>query len=179
MKNNNTIEAIYNRRSIRKYDKERPVERKKLEQLIRAAMYAPTARNLQPWHFIIITEREVLDRIPSIHPYAKMVHQASAAILVCGDRSKEPNDIYLAKNCSAATQNILLEAYALGIGSVWLGVFGREERMKNLSSLFNLPEDIVPISLIALGYPDEIKSMPDRFQKNLIDENRFGEKWSL
>ena len=139
MINHLIIEAIEKRRSIRKYDLNRPVERNKLEGLIRAAMYAPTARNLQPWHFVIVTAREILDKIPDVHPYSAMVKEATAAIVVCGDRVKEPNDFYLVQNGSAATQNILLEAYAMGLGTVWLGVFGREERMKGISELTAYP----------------------------------------
>lgn len=171
------IEAIEKRRSIRRYDSGRPVEREKLEGLIRAAMFAPTARNLQPWQFVVVTDREMLDKIPGVHPYAKMVYEATAAIVVCGDKSKDPNEFYLVQNCAAATQNILLEAWAMGLGSVWLGVFGRDERMKGLAELFNLPEEIVPVSLIALGYPMEEKPVPDRFQVDLIHENSFGRNW--
>ncbi len=171
------IEAIGKRRSIRKYDRTRPVEREKLQQLIRAAMYAPTARNLQPWQFVVITDRELLDRIPEVHPYSLMMREATAAIVVCGDREKDPSDFYLVQNGSAATQNILLEAWALGLGTVWLGVYGRPERVEGISRLFALPDTILPISLIAVGYPMEEKSTPERFQSELIYENRFGNLW--
>ncbi len=177
MINRTTIEAIEKRRSIRKYDSSRPVERVKLNGLIRAAMYAPSARNLQPWHFVVVTSRDILDRIPGIHPYSAMLSEATAAILVCGDREKEPNDFYLVQNGSAATQNILLEAYAMGLGTVWLGVFGRKERMHVLSELLNLPYTVVPISLIAVGYPAEEKPVPERFQPSLIHDDRFGKPW--
>lgn len=171
------IEAIGLRRSIRKYDRSRPVEREKLEQLICAAMYAPTARNLQPWHFLVITDRKLLDRIPEVHPYSLMMREATAAILVCGDREKDPNDFYLVQNGSAATQNILLEAFAMGLGTVWLGVYGRPERQEGISRLFALPDTILPISLIAVGYPLEEKPVPERFQPELIHENTFGNLW--
>ncbi|HRZ41837.1 MAG TPA: nitroreductase family protein [Bacteroidales bacterium] len=171
------IGAIGLRRSIRKYDRSRPVEREKLEQLIRAAMYAPTARNLQPWQFLVVTDRTLLDRIPEVHPYSLMMREATAAILVCGDREKDPSDLYLVQNCSAATQNILLEACAMGLGTVWLGVFGRHERMDGMSRLFALPDSVVPVSLIAVGYPMEEKPFPQRFQPRLIHENRFGNIW--
>jgi nitroreductase len=114
-------EAILRRRSIRKYDKGRPVKREALQELMRAAMYAPSARNLRPWQFVVITDRGLLDKIPDVHPYASMLMEATAAILVCGDRNKDPNDFYLVQNGAAATQNILLEAWAQGLGSVWLG----------------------------------------------------------
>lgn len=179
MTHNTRIEAISRRRSIRKYNINIPISRTILQQLIAAGMFAPTARNLQPWHFIIITDRKILDQIPAIHPYAQMMFEATAAILVCGDRLKDPNDFYLVQNGSAATQNILLEAWAHNIGSVWLGVYGREERMESVGALFNLPEHVIPISLIALGYPAEEKPVPERFQPLLIHENQFGNGWQI
>ncbi len=173
------IEAIIRRRSIRKYDRNRPVEREKLETLVKAAMYAPSAKNLQPWHFIIVTDRALLDAIPSVHPHSTMIPEATAAILVCGDKKKEPNEHYLVQNSSAATQNILLEAYAEGLGTVWLGVYGREERMKGLAELFHLPDHILPVSLVAIGYPMEVKPVPERFRPECVHENGFGVAWGI
>lgn len=171
---NTKIKAIMHRRSIRKYDRNKPIDKVLIKRLLTAAMYAPTARNLQPWHFVVITERELLDKITDYHPHAKMIHEATAAILVCGDRKKDPNDFYLVKNGSAATQNILLEAWENDLGSVWLGVYGREDRMKGLVELFKLPEHVVPVSLIALGYPLEEKRIPERYDESVIHQDQFG-----
>ena len=167
-------EAIERRRSIRKYDRNKPVDHDTLLRLVRAAMLAPSARNLQPWQFIVITRREILDTIPEIHPYAAMMKEATAAILVCGDKAKDPNDFYLVQNGAAATQNILLEAWSNGLGSVWLGVYGREERMNAVSERFALPDHLIPISLIALGYPMEEKPLPERFRPELIHWESYG-----
>jgi nitroreductase len=167
-----TLNVIFNRRSIRKY-KSQAVEPEKIEQLLKAAMYAPSARNTQSWQFMVITERAILDEIRKVHPYAGMLKEATLAILVCGDKTLETNEGYLNTNCSAATQNILLAAYDLGLGSVWLGVYPREERMKGLSSLFQLPGHIIPISLIAIGYPAEAKEDPDRFLPERIHYNKW------
>jgi len=162
-----TFDAILNRRSIRKY-KAKPVEDEKIEKILKAAMYAPSARNTQSWQFIVVTKRDILDAIKKAHPYAEMFSEATLAIVVCGDKTSEPNEGYLNTNCSAATQNILLAAYELGLGSVWLGVYPREERMKSISEIFKLPEHIIPISLIAIGYPAESKEKPERFYKEKI-----------
>ncbi len=171
------IEAILRRRSIRKYDPLRKIEKEKLSGLVCAAMYAPSARNLRPWQFVVVTDRALLDKITEVHPYAAMMKEATAAILVCGDKARDDNEIYLAKNGAAATQNILLEAWNRGLGSVWLGVFGREERMKALSEMFRLPEHLVPVALIGLGYPAEEKPVPERFEPELIHHNKFGKPW--
>ena len=166
------MEAIFDRRSIRKYDT-RPVEENKINEMLKVAMYAPSARNTQPWQFIAITKREVLDELRRVHPYAAMLAQAPLAILVCGDKTHEPHEGYLNTNCSAATQNILLAAYGLGLGSVWLGVYPREERVQSIAGVFNLPEHIIPISLIAIGYPAETIARPERF----LPERIHWEKW--
>lgn len=167
-----TLEALYTRRSIRKY-KPQAVPEAFVEQILKAAMYAPTARNTKSNIFIVINKREVLDRICSVHPYAGMLKEAPLAIVVCGDRTLEKEDNYLCINGSAATQNILLAAHAQGLGSVWLGVFGREDRMKGLKEVLNLPDTLVPVSAIALGYPNETKTTEDRFDRNKIHYNGY------
>jgi nitroreductase len=167
-----TFNAIFNRRSIRKY-LDKAVEEEKIQKMLKAAMYAPSARDTQPWQFIAITEREMLNKIRQIHPYANMLAEAPLAILICGDKTFEPNEGYLNTNCSAATQNLLLATYDLGLGSVWLGVFPRKERMQSIADLFKLPENIIPISLVAIGYPDEKKSMPERFLSERIHYNKW------
>ena len=167
-----TITAIETRRSIRKFET-KPVENEKINMLMRAAMFAPSARNTQSWHFIIITEKEIHKQIMQVHPYAKMLEKAPLAILVCGDKNLEANESYLAINCSAATQNILLAAQDLNLGSVWLGVYPREERMKGLITIFNLPENILPISLISLGYSNEKLVKPERFLQERIRYNKW------
>ena len=168
----NTNEAIFSRRSIRKYlNRQIPNELVKL--LIEAGMYAPSARNYQPWHFIVVQSRKTLDELSVVHPYGKMLKQATLAILVCGDKNIDPMDSYLIQNCSAATQNILLAAHANGLGAVWLGVHPREQRMNGIIDLFNLPKHILPISLLSIGYPAETVVKPERFNQ----EKAHYEKW--
>jgi len=167
-----TYKAIIERRSIRKFIPD-PIEENVLQKLLKAGMYAPSARNTQSWHFILCTERELLNKIPDFHPYAKMCYEAPAAIVVCGDLTIEPSAEYNAINCSAATQNILLAAYELGIGSVWLGVYPRPERLEGITELFRLPPHIIPVSVIVLGYPGEKKEIPERFVKEKIHYNKW------
>ena len=167
-----TLLAIHNRRSIRKY-KSQIVEPEKIELLLKAAMYAPSARNTQSWQYIVITDRSKLDEIRKVHPYAGMLKEATLSILVCGDKTLETNEGYLNTNCSASTQNILLAAHDLGLGSVWLGVYPREERINAMVTLFKLPDHILPISLIAFGYPAESKEYPDRFLPERIHYNKW------
>lgn len=166
------IEGILTRRSIRKYS-EKKVNKEQIHELIKAGMYAPSARNQQPWHFIIIDDRQLLNKMMSIHPYAKMLGQAQWAILVCGDEKLELSKGYWVVDCSAAAQNILLAAHGSGLGAVWLGLHPREERKNDIRKLFGLPDHIQPLSLISVGYPAEEKEQPERFKTERIHHNQW------
>jgi len=166
------IEAILTRRSIRKYT-DRLIPDDMTRMLLDAAMSAPSARNTQSWHFIVIEDRKVLDLIPQVHPYADMVMGAPLAIVVCGDRGMEPNEGYLVQNCSAATQNLLIAANALGLGAVWLGVYPRKERVDGIRGLLDIPDGIVPISLVSIGYPAEESYKADRYDESKIHRDRW------
>lgn len=166
------MKSIFKRRSIRKFKSE-PLQEEEISLLLKAAMAAPTANNLREWHFVVIDKRELLDELARVHPYAKMLKTATAAIAVCGDIVVQPAIGYVAVDCAAATQNILLAATKLKIGSVWLGVYPREQRMKDIASVLGLPDQIIPVSLIALGYPDEQKPANDNWFAEKIHFNRW------
>lgn len=165
-----TLKAIKTRRSIRKY-KDQPVPKEMVDKMLEAAMYAPSARNYRSWQFVVIDDRKKLDAISDLHPYAKMMKQATLAILVCGDKSIEPEEGYNAVNCSAATQNMLLAAHDLGLGGVWLGVYPRRQRMQDISSYFKLPEHILPINLVCMGWPDVEIPIPERVEVEKVHSN--------
>ncbi|KPK76131.1 MAG: NADH dehydrogenase [Phycisphaerae bacterium SM23_30] len=166
------IEAILTRRSIRRYTEE-PIGEEEMEQLIKAGMAAPSAHNEQPWHFIVIRDRALLEEIPKIHPYAQMLREAAAALAVCGDLEREKNKGlgYWILDCSAAAENILLAAHALGLGACWLGFHPRPERKDALRKLLKLPANVEPLCVIALGHPAEGKGPADRFKADRIHYN--------
>jgi len=166
------LEAIFSRRSIRQYQS-RTVSSEQIETLLKAAMSAPSAGNQQPWHFVVMQERAILNEIPKIHPHSKMLPEAPLGILVCGDLNLERYQHYWMIDCSAATENLLLAAHALGLGAVWLGVYPVEERVTQIRQLLHLSENIVPFSLIAIGYPAEEKPPANRFDPNRV----HWEKW--
>ncbi len=166
------MNPVFSRRSIRKFTPG-PLDEEQVRTLLKAGLCAPSARNKQPWHFIAVTERAHLNEIPRYHPYASMVTEASLAILVCGDLDIE-NDIgYIVQNCSAATENILVTASDLGLGSVWLGVYPKEDRMQGMKILFRLPDHIVPVSLIAIGHPAEHKPTKSDYDWTKVRYNRW------
>jgi nitroreductase len=166
------METIYKRRSIRKYTHE-PVDHDVLVDIVKAGMNAPSAGNQQPWQFIIIDQKPLLERITEIHPYAQMLHQAPAAILVCGDLGLEKHTGYWVQDCSAAVQNMLLEIVDQGLGGVWLGVYPREDRVSGLRGMFDIPEGIVPFALIAVGHAGEKKSLKNEFHRERIRYNHW------
>ena len=166
------LKAIFTRRSIRAYTKQ-TIDNADIKLLLKAAMQAPSANNYQPWHFIIIDDKNILLEIPKFHPYAEMLKQAPVAIVICGDTTKEKNIDYISQDCSAATENILIAAHAIGIGAVWLGIFPKKDRVKSLSDLLALPEYIVPISIVSLGFPLQKKHAVDRFNPTRIHKNKW------
>ena len=167
-----TLKAIFTRRSIRKYSGG-TVTDEQLEVLLRAAMHAPSARNKQPWHFVVITDKDILYKLGGTHPYGKMLMDAGAAIVTCGDKTIEEMDSYLLQNCSAATQNMLLAAHDLGLGAVWLGLHPREDRLAAVKEILNLPDHILPVSMISIGAPDEARENPDRYLVDRIHINQW------
>ena len=166
------MKSIYKRRSIRKYQKD-PVDEKLLSECIKAGMNAPSARNQQVWHFVLVQDREMLDKIPTVHPYASMIKEAPAAILVCADLPVEKSKDYWVQDLGACTQNILLMATELGLATVWLGVHPRQDRVDGLRKLFKLPEQVMPYSLIPIGYGDEKKQE----NNNFIEERIHNDVW--
>jgi nitroreductase len=148
------LTVIHNRKSVRQYSDE-PVTKEQIELLLKAGMAAPTAGNRQPWHLIAIMDKEVLVDLTEYLPYGQMLNEAAAAIIVCGDLSKVNKDgpEYWVQDCSAVTQNILLAVEAIGLGAVWIGVYPSEQRTEDIIMAMDLPEDIIPLSVISIGYP--------------------------
>lgn len=163
----NGMKTILTRRSVRRYTPEK-VSEKDIQGLLEAAMAAPSAGDEQPWEFVVIRAREKLDWISKNHPHAKMIAEAPVAILVCGDLEKEVHKGYWAQDCAAAVENALLAAHDKGLGAVWVGVYPREERVRDLRKLLQIPEHVVPFALISLGRPAEFKLPSKRFDKKKI-----------
>ena len=167
---NQALDWIFARRSIRRFHSN-VVEESKVRQILEAAMAAPSANNARPWHFIVINERKTLDRIAEVHPYAKMCYEATLVIAVCGDPTISPK--YWIQDCSASTQNILLAGTALGLGTVWLGVHPREERIQPLKQLLKVPDKQEILSLVAIGYPAEKKQSRTQFDAARVHEEQW------
>lgn len=161
------LEAIFTRRSIRRYTHE-AVAAEDVKTILEAGMNAPSANNRQPWHFIIVDEREKLNAIMEVHPYSRMLAEAPLAIIVCGDPAASK---FWQQDCAAATQNILLAARALELGTVWMGVYPDERRAASVASLFGVPDAIEAMCIIAVGHPAEHKGRVERYDTGKVHKN--------
>lgn len=167
------LDNIATRTSIRDYEA-RPVEKEKIEKMLRAAMAAPTAMNKQPWHFVVVDQRNVLDALAGTNPYAKMLKKAPLAIVVCGNTDKMieggGRDFWI-QDASAATENLLLAAHAMGLGAVWTGAYPSEERCISISKVLSLSDNLIPLNMIVVGYPAEHPQPKQKFKEENVSYN--------
>jgi nitroreductase len=167
------METIFTRRSIRKFTGE-IVSDELIDKLLHAAMAAPSAGNAQPWHFVIIRDRKIMEEVINFHPpHARMMLQAGTAILVCADPALEKYPGRWMLDCSAATQNILLAATDLGLGAVWCGIYPEPARMDAYYQLLNVPREIYPVSLVPVGIPADNPAPVDRYQPERIHRDKW------
>lgn len=164
------LQAIFTRRSVRRYTGE-AVSEADLETVLQAAMSAPSANNRQPWHFIVVDDTEKLAGIMDVHPYSSMLAQSKLGIVVCADTTI--SNKYWQQDCSAAIENMLITARAIGLGSCWLGVYPSMDRVKAVAKLFDLPENVQPMSVIALGHPAVEAKKVDRYQEARVHRNTW------
>ena len=168
------LENIHNRKSVRQYTSE-PVSQEHIETMLKAAMAAPTAVNYQPWRFVVLTDRAELDALSEHLPYAKMLKQAPLAIVVCGETlwmggNENP---FWSQDCSAATQNLLLTAEALGLGAVWTAAYPDADRCNAISTALGLPSTVQPLCVVPIGHPAGEDKPKDKWKP----ENIHYGKW--
>lgn len=170
---NETLQNIFTRRSIRKYKNEN-ISDELLNQIIEAAMYAPSACNQQPWHFIVITDKAILTELSQIHGGMTQLKNAPLAIGICGEPGITKLEYYWQQDCAFAAHNIMLAANSLGVGTSFMGInpYG-DESMDTVKRILKLAEGIVPFSIIALGYPDETRKAENRFKAERIHKQTW------
>lgn len=168
------IEDILSRRSIRRYT-DRSVPEAALRRALEAAMAAPSARHCDPWHYILVTDRPALGDLADILPYGKMLHEAQAAFIACGDlRSVWAGSLsYLLQDVAASIENLLLALHLQGLGAVWLGIHPNEDRIMGVRKRFALPQNIVPVSAVAVGWPAEQPEPRTRYNAGKVHLNRW------
>lgn len=167
------LKVLLTRRSVRRFTSQ-SVSDETIDKIMHAAMSAPSAANEQPWHFLVIDDRKILDKIPSIHPHALMCQQAPAAIIVCIDTAQEKYREFWPQDLANASQNILLAISALGLGGVWVGVHPNKERIQDIKDLLDLPESVIPFNIIPFGYSDVTQQeAKERYKKERIHKNKW------
>ncbi len=166
------MEAILTRRSIRKFEAQ-PVPAETINELLQAAMCAPSASDERPWHFVLIDDRNIFAQIHKFHPFAQALKTALCAILVCGDERLEKNKGFWVQDCAAAVENILIAAQAKKLGATWLGVYPLSERIEPMRKLLHIPNHVHPFALIPVGFPAEQKPPVNRFESTRVHFNKW------
>lgn len=175
---NQTIEAICGRTSVRQFS-EKSVDKSYVNELLKAAMSAPSACNQQIWRFVVLDDKAVLEKLSSMHSGIKFLKDAALAVLVCGEPGAAVLDYYWEDDCAAATQNMLLAAHALGLGATWSGVNRKDSEMTGfIRKAVNMPEQYIPFSLAVIGYPRKEQHAESRFDKTKIHHNGWGLEWA-
>jgi nitroreductase len=167
-----TLEAIHSRRSIRRFT-EQSIDKETVAKILTLTMSAPSAGNAQPWQFIVIDDPELLKRIPKVSPYANFAKNAPLSIVVCAEPSLEKFQGLWPQDCACATQTLLLAAHGLGLGACWTGIYPVEDRVAGFRGLLGLPEGIIPVALVVLGYPGVENERLDRFDPSFVHKNAW------
>lgn len=173
IKQDAVLENILNRKSVRNYIKGKEITDEQIEKILKAGMAAPSARNLQPWEFIVVKDRKTLDSLAQKSPYGKMLSDASAAIIVAGNLNTEGVSDFWLQDAAAATQNILLEIEALGLGAVWIGGYPKEDRANMIKEELKLPKNIIPLNIISIGYPTGKDQPKDKWKPEKIHYEKY------
>jgi nitroreductase len=169
-----TLDILFARRSIRKFAPG-DVTEEQVQTLLQAAMAAPSAGNRKPWHFIVVRDSALRDRIAASHPYAKMAVEAPVCIVPCGkpELSFADQPGFWTQDVSAATENLLLAAVALGLGAVWCGVYPNEERVVEARAILGIPDDVIPLCYIPVGVPGEDKEPRTQYDQERVHQDRW------
>ncbi len=163
------MENIFSRKSVRDYT-DQEVSKETLELLVKAGMAAPSGKNVQPWSFVIVSDRQVLDKMAEGLIYAKMLKKARHAIIVCGDADKSS---YWYLDCSAASQNILLAIEAMGLGGVWTAAYPYDDRIQVVRDAVGLPKNIIPLNVIPVGHPKGMQNAKDKWDPEKVHWDKY------
>lgn len=169
------MNSIFKRKSIRKF-KNQEIEDEKILNLLKAGMQAPSAHNSQPWEFIVVSNKKSIEDVSNMSPYAKPAKNANKLIITLSNidkiNAKKTND-WFTQDMSACTENILIQAVEEGLGAVWLGFYPSEERVNRIKEYFNIPSNIIPFSVIAIGYSDDNEDVENRFNEDKIHYEQY------
>ena len=163
------LTVISERKSVRNYTGA-PVSQEDIDRLLHAAMAAPAAVNMRPWKFIVVTDKATLAALAGGLPYAKMLARAGTAIVVCAlpEEAAMGSEVFALLDCTCASENILLAAEALGLGAVWTSVYPGKEVMDFVRKKLNIPQEVIPLNVIPVGYPTGEEEAKDKYDPRNI-----------
>jgi nitroreductase len=167
------LQTIIDRRSARSF-LDKPVPKELVDRLLDAAAHAPSAGGAEPWHLVVVDDRDTLDRIGRSHASVEMAETAPLGVAVCGDPGRERVAGFWVQDCAALTQNLLLAAQALGLGAVWTGIYPVRNRVLRYRQLLELPVDIVPVAFVLIGYPARRLEPKEVSLVGRVHRNRWG-----
>ncbi len=167
---NPIIDNILSRKSVRKYS-DKKIEQEKIDAIVKSAMAAPSAMNKQPWELLVVTDKEILEKLASIAANASYSKDCQLAIIVCGNKST--SEKFWIQDCCAVTENILLAVESLNLGAVWCAVFPDDVKVQQIQELFSISEDIIPLNIVPIGYP-LVKEYP---KQKYTDKKVHLNKW--
>ncbi len=167
------MQGLITRRSVRTFLPGEKPSKQEITDILKAAMYAPSAMNKQPWSFIVVDNPDMLEKIAMIHPYAAFTKESGTAIILCGNRADSYEE-YWKVDPLLAGQNILLAAHGMGLGACWCGVYPDESRMQTFAKLFKMPENVLPMAVIVVGVPAHpVTTPPERYESRKIHFNQW------
>ncbi|MBC8589866.1 nitroreductase family protein [Wansuia hejianensis] len=166
------LEAIFTRRSIRKFTGE-AINDENLNIILKAGFQAPSAHNREPREFVVVRDKDKINKISEFHKYAKMLPSAGCGIIVCGDIDKQEEIGFLIEDCSASIENMLLASHGLGLGAVWCGLYPKEDLVDNMSKILNLPDNIIPVGMVVVGKKDQEAKIIDRYNEECIHYDKW------
>jgi len=164
------IDPILARRSIREYTDE-PVTNDEIRTLLEAAMAAPSGMNRKPWHFVVVTERGTLDKLADIGSHWQMLKGAPLGIVACSDPGI--SEMYWEQDCVAAIENLLIAVSMMGLGAVWLGCHPNQEREDAVRELLRIPGGIIPVAVLSVGRPGEVKEPRTQYDEERVHRERW------
>lgn len=164
------LDLMYERRSVRDFSDE-PVTNEQVGAMLKAAMAAPSAMDLRPWHFVVVHKRKTLDKLASVHKYAYMLEKAPLAVVVCGDQ--EISERHWVEDTCVATQNLLLAATALGLGGVWISLYPKKKHQKYVRDLLDIPVHVGVLCILAVGQPAEQKKAGTKYNPDRVHQEEW------
>ena len=169
-----TLTVIKERKSVRNYTGT-PISKDEVDKLLHAAMAAPAAINMKPWKFVVVTDKTVLEKLADGLPFAKMLPAAGTGIVVCAipEEAALGSKEFAVLDCACASENILLAAESLGLGAVWTAIYPNKEIMDFVRNELNIPQQVIPLNLIPVGYPVDQEKAKDKYQA----KNIYWNKW--